>query len=147
MRVHHKRINKVLWDLPVQGEQWQMWLAYHQQQMSYFQANRQAYLLLASTLTLGLIVSWCLACISGNPYVWIIAGLTLVAQGAVWYYLWLYNDLLHQMEQQTEDLFDKTISIETRPNLTMAKHVVDVAAHLVSGWVRRARAWREENDD
>ena len=143
MRVHYKKIEKVLADLPAGGESWCMWLQYQQFQVTYFQKNREAYLLLATCLSLMLAISFCFSLSSGIFVLWVLSGLLACGLIGVWYYLSLYNDLLHSLEEQTEALFEKTLSIQTKPNLTMAKYWVDLAGHFVSGWARRRRSKHE----
>ena len=143
MRVHHKKIEKVLADLPTGGESWRMWLQYHQFQVSYFQKNREAYLLLATCLSLVLAIAFCFSLSSGIFVLWVLSGLLACGLLGVWYYLSLYNDLLHAMEEQTEALFEKTLSIETKPNLTMIKYWADLAGQFVGGLTRRRRKKHE----
>lgn len=147
MREHHQKIEKILRNLPVQGQQWQMWLNYHEYQVSYFQKNREAYLLLADVLILAMLVSLAGAVVYVSFELWIVTALLACGLVGCGYYLFIYNELLHLMEEQTVLLFEKTLAIEMKPNLTMARYAFDFAGSLVSSLARRARMRRERDAD
>jgi len=134
MRVHYKKIDKVLQEFPAQSEKWQMWLEYHKFQLAYFQANRDNYVQAANVFLLIAVFSLAMAASFQASFCWWLALVAGCIVAGLEYYLSIYNVLMHQMEEQTEKLFEKTVAIETKPNLTVAKHVLDIAGGLVSGW-------------
>jgi len=140
MRIHHQKIAKVLREFPTQSDKWQMWLDYHEFQLHYFQRNRDNYVLAANTSALGMILAAGVASVSGDGNWWIAAGLMAAIWIGVEYYLYLYNGLMHALEEQTALLFEKTLAIGTKPSVAVGKYFWDIAGGVAAGWSHWWRA-------
>ena len=145
MRTHREKIAKVLTDFPSGGEQWQLWLEYHQAQLQYFQATRLVYFSLANSIMIALVVALLLAAVSVVAWLWLLVMILAGLLVALWYYLGLYTKVLHELEAQTEALFAKTLAIETKPNLTVAKYLLDWAVALLGKKIRNVKM--KDTDD
>lgn len=146
MRIHQKKIERLLEEYPAGSGKWQRWLEYHEYSVRYFQANRNVYVWITLALMVSALVILALALNGGAWGLWVLEWLVFLAFLAVGYYGCVYTGILHQLEEQTERLFEKTMAIETKPGTTAARYWADVAGHLVSNWAQKWRDWKVEND-
>ena len=151
MRHHQESVDEVLRDWPTQGEQWRMWLDYHQQQVRYFQANRQVYVSWTSAFLVALVASLAITLVAGNEWesgswLWLLVLCLLLVECGLVYYVSIYTKVLHELEAQSELLFEKTLSIATKPSVTMAQYVVNWLANLLVPRPEKGVTWKEVID-
>ncbi|MBQ6438419.1 hypothetical protein IJJ12_03500 [bacterium] len=135
MHAHEKKVAQVLRDFPTESEKWQWWCQFHEQQLSYFQANRLVYAVFLAVALLTMVIGLAMVGVGGEVSGW---GVTLSVMGgtvsvALGIYMAIYTVQLHTLEEQWQLLFDKAINIQTKPTMTVLKFLLDLAGKFVSG--------------
>ncbi|MBQ6436780.1 hypothetical protein IJJ27_04495 [bacterium] len=132
MKAHHEKLEKVLQEMPLQGQQWQLWLQFHQQQMLYFQGSQKLYVIAWVGAILCSVVALVASLVVNNWWLWVLTGMLIAMGVALGYYVSIVSIWLNKMQTQTVELFEKMVTIETKPNWAMIKFAID----LLGRWLK-----------